>query len=152
MLPAQRGSILRVFGAKVGQRCVFARDVEIVVPWNLTIGDDVQIGEHAILYSLGMITIGDGCVLDSKAHLCAGTHDMSDPLFPLIRPPIALGDGCFVGFDAYIAPNVVLGDRTRVYPRTSVYRSTDPDTIWRGNPGVLVEPSSESESTTGGQS
>lgn len=141
--PSARSSTLRFFGGKVGKHCVFARNVDIAIPWNITMGDDVFVGDDSILYSLGMITIGDGCVLDTKAHLCAGTHDMSDPLFPLTRPPITLGTGCFVGFDAYIGPEVILGDRTKVHPRSSVYRSTDADTVWRGNPAKLVEPDIE---------
>lgn len=138
-VPGARSSILRLFGAQIGNDCSLARDIDIVVPWNICLGDGVIVENHAILYSLGMITIGNRCVLDSKAHLCAGTHDMTDPLFPLIRPPITLGEGCFVGFDAYIGPDVTLGDGTIVHPRTSVYRNTKPGTIWRGNPAKLVE-------------
>jgi putative colanic acid biosynthesis acetyltransferase WcaF len=72
-----------------------------------------------------VITLGDGVVLDCRAHLCAGTHDMTDSRFPLLRPPITLGKGVFVGIDAYIGPGVELGDGCRVWPRASVYRSAD---------------------------
>lgn len=147
-LPGARSSILRLFGARIGKDCSLARDVDIVVPWNICLGDRVSVGNHTILYSLGMITIGNGCVLDTKAHLCAGTHDMTDPLFPLVRPPITLGDGCFVGFDAYVGPDVTLGSGTKVHPRTSIYRSTEPNTVWRGNPAKLVEPDQIAEVDT----
>ncbi|MFG0246927.1 MAG: acetyltransferase [Phycisphaerales bacterium JB052] len=143
MLPRARPSLLRLFGGRVGQRCTLARNIDIVVPWNITMGDDVVVEDRAILYGLGPIVIGDGCVIDSKAHICAGTHDMTDPMFPLIKPPITLGKGCFVGFDAYIGPEVVLGDRTIVHARSSVYRSTEPCSEWRGNPAKQVEPGEE---------
>ncbi len=149
LFPFARVSILRAFGGSVGSNVEFARDVDIVVPWNIKIGNNVVIGNHTILYSLGVITIGDGCVLDTKAHLCAGTHDMTDPLFPLVRPPITLEPGCFVGFDAYIGPDVTLAKGTRVYPRTSVYRSTQPGTVWKGNPGKLVEDESSAPDQSG---
>jgi len=142
-IPSARASILRLFGGRVGVRCQLARDVDIVVPWNITLGDDVIIEDRVILYSLGPIVIGDGCVIDCKAHLCAGTHDMTDPMFPLIKPPITLGQGCFVGFDAYIGPEVVLGDQTIVHARSSVYRSTEPGSEWRGNPAKRVEPNEQ---------
>lgn len=139
LFPHQRSTLLRVFGARVGVRCSFARDVDIIIPWNILIGDRVCVGNHVILYSLGKITIGNDCVFDTKAHICAGTHDMTDPLFPLIRPPVHIGAQCFVGFDAYIGPDVVLGENTRVYPRTSVYRSTVPNSVWKGNPAQQVD-------------
>ena len=64
-------------------------------------------------------------------------------MFPLIKPPITLGQGCFVGFDAYIGPEVVLGDQTIVHARSSVYRSTEPGSEWRGNPAKRVEPNEQ---------
>ena len=138
-IPPARSSILRLFGGTVGKRCALARDIDIVVPWNIHLGNDVSVANHAILYSLGTITIGDHCVIDSKAHLCAGTHDMTDPLFPLLRPPITLGNNCFVGFDAYIGPDTTLAPNTIVHPRSSVYRSTQPTTAWKGNPAKQVD-------------
>ena len=87
-----------------------------------------------ILYALGPITVGSGTVVDVRAHLCAGSHDMRDTRFPLTRPPITIGEDCFIGVDAYIAPEVELGDRCRVRHRASVYRSFPADTVLEGNP------------------
>jgi putative colanic acid biosynthesis acetyltransferase WcaF len=139
LLPPCRSSLLRLFGATVGPGCRFARSVEIDIPWTLHIGRNVQVGEQAILYGLGMITIGDDVVLDRKAHLCAGTHDMDDPQFALLRPPVTVGDGCFIGYDAYIGPGVALGSRCRVLPRASVYRNWGDDLILRGNPAAAIQ-------------
>lgn len=139
LLPPFRPSLLRLFGGKVGPACRFARSVEIDIPWTLQIGRNVQVGERAILYGLGLITIGDDVVLDCKAHLCAGTHDMNDPQFALLRPPITIRSGCFIGYDAYIAPGVTLGDRCKVLARASVYRDWGDDTTLRGNPARPVE-------------
>ena len=82
-------------------------------------------------------------VLDFRAHLCAGTHDMSDPSFPLLRPPITIGDGCLIGADAYVGPNVSLGARCHVWPRASVYKNYPDQTNLRGNPARPFDPASE---------
>ncbi len=87
-----------------------------------------------LLYSLGRITLGDGVTLDRRAHLCAGTHDFTDPNFPLLRPPISVGAGSLIGIDAYIGPDVSLGERCVVHPRASVYRSFGAGAVLRGNP------------------
>lgn len=138
VLPPFRSSLLRLFGGAVGPGCRFARSVEIDIPWTLRIGRNVQVGEQAILYGLGTITIGDDAVLDRKAHLCAGTHDMNDPQFALLRPPVTIGRGCFIGYDAYIGPGVTIGDRCRILPRASVYRNWGADLVLRGNPAAPV--------------
>ena len=138
-VPAFRPRTLRIFGGTVGQRCTFARSVEITIPWNICIGDDVQVCERAILYSLGTITIGSGTVIDVRAHLCAGSHDMHDTRFPLTRPPITIGRNCFIGIDTYIAPDVELGDGCRIHHRASVYKSCPADSELAGNPAKPVE-------------
>ena len=133
-VPMFRAPVLRLFGGTVGRDCRLARTIEITIPWNLSLGDGVQVGERVILYGLGPITIGPGTVIDVRAHLCAGSHDMRDTRFPLTRPPITIGAECFIGVDAYIAPDVVLGDRCRVLHRASVYKSFPAGTMLEGNP------------------
>ncbi len=136
--PCFRVTVLRFFGAKVGTGCRIASSVEIIVPWHITMGNDCYIADHVILYSLGLITLGNNVRIDTKAHLCAGSHDMRDTTFPLTRPPISIGDDSFVGIDAYIGPNVSLGKGTCVHPRASVYKSYADGVELQGNPARPV--------------
>ena len=69
LVPPARQTLLRAFGARVGTGCIIARSAEITIPWNLDMGNDVVVGERAIIYSLGRIWIGDGTVIDYRAHL-----------------------------------------------------------------------------------
>lgn len=137
--PCARSAVLRLFGAKIGRGCSFARTVEIVVPWNLVVGDECHVAEQVILYTLGTITLGQRVRIDTRAHLCAGSHDMRDTTFPLIRPPISIGDDSFIGVDAYISPNISLGANTIVYPRASVYKNYDGDVSLQGNPARPIK-------------
>ena len=145
LLPPARSSLIRLFGGRVGRCCSFGSGVDIAIPWNIRCGDRVQVGDRVILYGLGPITIGDGTVIDYRAHLCAGTHDMTDSRFPLLKPPITVGHGCYIGLDAYIGPGVELGDGCRVLPRASVYKSVPPGTWLRGNPARPFDPAGEGE-------
>ena len=132
--PCLRIPILRFFGGKIGTGCRIASTVEITVPWHITMGDNCHIADRVILYSLGPITLGSNVRVDTKAHLCAGSHDMRDTTFPLTRPPISIGDDSFIGIDAYIGPNVSLGKGTCVHPRASVYKSFEGGVELQGNP------------------
>lgn len=137
--PGLRAPLLRLFGGTAGPRCRFGRNVEITIPWHIRCGSDVTVGDRVILYSLGVITLEDGVSIDYRAHICAGTHDMTDSTFPLLRPPITIGAGSFVGLDAYIGPGVRLGRDCRVWPRTSVYKSAPANTHLAGSPGRPVD-------------
>jgi putative colanic acid biosynthesis acetyltransferase WcaF len=139
LIPPGRPALIRIFGGSAGKGCKLGRDVKIDIPWNVRLGDRVEIGERVILYGLGPITIGSGTVIDYMAHLCAGTHDMRDTMFPLQRPPITIGAECYIGIDTYIAPNITLGDRCRVDARASVYKTWPDGTHLAGNPAKPVE-------------
>ena len=53
-----RSSLLRLFGAQVGAAVHVYPTVRITMPWNLRLGDQAAVGDHAILYALGQISIG----------------------------------------------------------------------------------------------
>ena len=91
-----RRFVLRLMGAKVGAGVRVRETAHIEIPWNLEIGDDTVVGHEAILYSLGKIRLGRKVTISQYAHLCAGTHDPSDPTFPLLTPPVTVEDGAWV--------------------------------------------------------
>jgi len=53
----------RRFGAQVGRVAHIYFAVRIAIRWNLTIGDQAAIGDRAILYALGTITIEENGLL-----------------------------------------------------------------------------------------
>lgn len=134
-----RAAMLRAFGAKLGRNVRIRRTVKIEIPWNLNIGDDVSIGDAAILYSLGPIAIGDRSFLSQYAHLCAGSHDPQHRDYPLLRPPITIGADCWVAADAFVGPGVTIGDRTVVGARASVFSDLPGDVIAAGNPAKPIK-------------
>jgi putative colanic acid biosynthesis acetyltransferase WcaF len=134
-----RALILRAFGAKVGRNLRIRRSARIEIPANLDLGDDVIIGDAAILYALGPIKIGDRCLISQYAHLCAGSHDYRFADYPLLRLPIAIGKDCWIATDAFVGPGVTVGDRTMVGARASVFSDLPPDVIVSGNPAKVIK-------------
>ena len=109
-------------------------NVDIIIPWNLTIGEEATIGDRAILYALGRITIGARATISQGAHLCAGTHDYREPSFPLLKLPIVIGEGAWICADAFVGPNVIIGDFAIAGARAVVMRNVLPRAIVTGNP------------------
>lgn len=134
-----RRMVLRVFGAKIGQKVNIYRTVEITMPWNLEVGDWSAIGEHALVYNLGRIMIGESVTISQRAHLCAGTHDYNDPAMPLLKPPITIGDKAWVCADAFVGPDVTIGEGAIVGARAVAMKDVDSWTIVAGNPAKTVK-------------
>jgi len=135
-----RTELLRVFGARVGKGVYVDRSVRIEMPWNLQLGEGVHVSEHAILYCLGTVTIGSRSFLGPYVHICAGTHDYTDPRFTLIRAAIRVGTDCVLMTAAFVGPEVNIADRCIILPRAGVFSSTDPALVYRGNPARAMGP------------
>jgi putative colanic acid biosynthesis acetyltransferase WcaF len=129
-----RSMLLRLFGAKVGPQVKIRRTVRIEIPWHLEIGEHTRVGDFAILYSLGPITIGRYVTVSQYAHLCAGTHETATRAMRLVTPPIRLGDDVWVAADAFVGPGVTIGDRTILGARASAFSDLPGDVIAVGNP------------------
>lgn len=97
-----RNTILRIFGAKIGRHVHIYSSTVIWFPWNLEIGDWSAIGEETLIYNLGKVTIGKKATVSHRVHVCAGTHDYTDPALPLLRPknPLPKQNSC----DSAITP------------------------------------------------
>jgi putative colanic acid biosynthesis acetyltransferase WcaF len=133
-----RRLLLRLFGARVGRAVNIYNTAVIYFPWNLEIGDWSSIGEHALVYNLGTVRIGSNCTISQRAHLCAGTHDYSDPALPLLKPPIEIGDQAWVCADAFVGPGVTIGEGAVVGARAVAVREVEPWAVVAGNPARMV--------------
>lgn len=138
-LYAPRRLLLRCFGAKVGAKVNIANTATIYFPWNLEIGDWSSIGEHAYIYNLGTITIGEKATISQRAHLCAGSHDYADPALPLLTPPIRIGAQAWICADAFVGPNVTVGQGAVVGARAVAVKDVEPWCVVAGNPARFVK-------------
>lgn len=133
-----RCMLLRLFGARVGHRCLVRRTAFIEIPWHLRIGDEVVLGDRVIVYSLATISIGDRTIISQGAHLCAGDHDMDRPGWILRRIPISIGSDAWIAADAFVGPGVDIGCGVVLGARAAAFRDL-PD--WTVCVGVPAKPS-----------
>lgn len=105
-----RAAVLRAFGARIGRRAVIRAGVNIHFPWRLEMGDDVWLGEEAMILSLAPVKIGSNVCLSQRCFICTGTHDPDSPTFELKTEAVTIGNGVWVAAMAFIGPGVTVGD------------------------------------------
>jgi putative colanic acid biosynthesis acetyltransferase WcaF len=130
---------LRAFGARIGIGCNVRPRVRVVHPWLLTLGSHSCLGDAAVIYNLGPVTIGDHTVLSQEAYICAGTHDYARSDLPLQRPPVVIGSGVWVCAQAFIGPGVTVGDNSVVAARAVVVKDVSPGVVVGGNPAKVIK-------------
>jgi putative colanic acid biosynthesis acetyltransferase WcaF len=134
-----RRLVLRFFGAKVGRHVHIYNSARIYFPWNFVIGDWSAVGEDVLIYNLGLVTLGEKVTISHRAHLCAGTHDYTQPALPLLKPPITVKDQAWICADAFVGPGVTVGEGAVVGARAVVTRDVDPWTVVAGNPARFIK-------------
>ena len=131
--------LLRCFGAKIGRQVHIYNSAVIYFPWNLEAGDHSAIGEHAFIYNLGRVTIGERATISHRAHLCAGTHDHTKADFPLLRLPITIGAQAWICADAFVGPDVTIGEGAILGARAVAMKDVEPWMIATGNPARALK-------------
>lgn len=132
-----RRFVWRLFGAKVGRGVLIRSSVRVTYPWKVEIGDYCQIGDRAELYSLGPIRIGHNTVISQDTYLCAGTHDHTEPTFPLIIDAITVEDQAWVAAGSFVFPGVTVGRGAIVGARSVVFEDVPAGWIVAGHPAKL---------------
>ena len=136
---AWRAFLLRIFGAKVGRGVHVYPGVKIWAPWNLELADECGIANGAILYSMGKIKIGRRSVISQGAHLVAGTHDYTQPNFPLVIKPINIGDYVWIATEAFVHPGINIGDGCVIGARSVVTKNMPNWMVCAGHPCDIIK-------------
>ena len=104
-----RPVLLRLFGASVGRGVHIRRGVRVHLPWKLSIGSHVWIGEGAWLLNLEQITVGNHVCVSQEAVLCTGSHDRRSPSMEFDNAAITLQDHSWVAVRSIVLRGVTVG-------------------------------------------
>ncbi|NEX62722.1 putative colanic acid biosynthesis acetyltransferase [Noviherbaspirillum galbum] len=135
-----RNWLLRRFGARIGKNVLVRPTATITYPWKVSIGDHAWIGDHAVLYSLGEIDIGQHAVVSQACYLCGGDHDYAQVDFPIRGRKITIGDEAWLAADVFVAPGITIGKGAVVGARSSVFRDMPAGMVCMGSPARPVKP------------
>lgn len=133
-----RRRLLNLFGADIHPTARVRPTARISHPWRLTVGAHTAIGDHAILFCLGAISIGSRCTISQYAHLCAGGHDYTRKDMPLISDPIIIEDDVWIAADVFVGPGVRIEEDTVVGARSTVIHSLPPRSVCAGDSAKAI--------------
>lgn len=130
--------LLRIFGARIATTANVYSSVSIWRPRNLEMGENACLGPHVRCYCMAPITLRANALVSQGAHLCAGTHDIRDPRFPLVTSPIEIGPGAWVATEAFVGPGVTIGGGAVLGARGVTTKDLAAGGVYVGNPAQHV--------------
>lgn len=143
-LPRSMGSgwkrmLLRLFGAKIDSTAVVYSSAKVYYPKNLVMGRYSCLASNVDCYNVAPIILGDNVTVSQGAFLCTASHDVTDPLHPLITAPIVIEDAVWVAVDAFVGMGVTIGEGAVVGARACVYKDVERWKIIGGNPAKVLK-------------
>lgn len=133
-----RNFLLRLFGANIHATATVHAKAVIWWPEHLAMERYSSIGPGVICYSVDAITVGEFASISQRAHLCTGSHDIQDSMFPLVTKPIVIKANAWVAAEAFIGPGVVVGEGAVLGARGVAAKSLKPWTVYVGNPAKPI--------------
>jgi maltose O-acetyltransferase len=142
-----RVSVLRAMGVEVGEGTVVYDTPEFTGgdyegSAKMKIGNDCVIGVRCSFELGSAITIGDRVTIGHNVLIITTTHDLGPREHragPLVRNPVQIEDGAWIGPCAVILPGVTIGAGAIVDPGSVVNKNVLPNTRVRGTPAKQVE-------------
>ncbi|MBD2682043.1 MULTISPECIES: DapH/DapD/GlmU-related protein [Nostoc] len=117
----------------------FKRDLRIEHPQNVSLGNQVYIGQDVILDGRGGITIGDNTTIGFNVVILSANHDYQSNDLPYehnvyIHKPVVIGRNVWIGGNVLIIPGVSIGDGAIVAAGTVVTANVEPLAIVGNQP------------------
>ena len=143
-LPRSVGSgwkrfLLRLFGARIDATAIVYSSAKVYYPANLTMGAYACLASDVDCYNVAPVTIGDNTTVSQGAYLCTASHDITDPLNPLVTKPIVIEDQAWVAAGAFVGMGVTIGQGAVVGARAAVFKDVEPWTVVGGNPAKFIK-------------
>lgn len=132
--------LLRLFGAKIHPRAHVYATARIWAPWNLVVDEYAAIGPNVNVYNTGMISIGAHTTISQGAYLCPGSHDISNPKFPMICAPLTIEDQVWVATEAFVGGmGTTIKQGAVIGARACVFRDVEKWQVVGGNPAKFIK-------------
>lgn len=143
-LPRSIGSgwkrfLLRLFGAKIDSTAVVYSSAKVYYPANLIMERYACLASDVDCYNVDIIRIGANTTVSQGAYLCTASHDITNPLNPLITAPIIIEDQAWIAVDAFVSMGVTIGQGAVVGARAAVFKDVEPWTVVGGNPAKFIK-------------
>lgn len=133
-------------GMNLGTGVSIRFPVDCRYPCNITIGNNVVIGERAFIVAgpNSRIQIGDDTLLAPNVHINSTMHSYEDREIPIrlqpsIEKDIVIGKDCWIGTGVIILQGVTIGDGAVVAAAAVVIENIEPYTVVGGIPAQYIK-------------
>nr|WP_242011743.1 acyltransferase [Acetobacter oeni] len=133
---ARRLVIRYLYGMHIGRSNIHS-GVRILSPWNITIGDNVNIQLDCFLDGRGGIHIGNNVDMTTGVKIFTQQHDIQSPDYETVTRGVSIGDNAVIGSYAIILPGASIGEGAVLAAGSVATRPVPEYEMHAGNPALF---------------
>lgn len=139
-----RARLYRKYFNSAGSGIVIHMDARLRNVHRISLGDRARIGECTMIQAGGGVEIGNDVLLGPGVKIWSANHGFSDLHTPIQEQPfekkaVKIGNGCWIGANAFLMPGVELGEGCVVSAGAVVSGKKYPEyKIIAGNPARVI--------------
>lgn len=126
--------LLKLFGARVGEKVWVFPSVQVTDPKNLEIKTRAVVGPSVEIYNYAEVFIGEHTVISQRCYLCTASHDYTKCNFPMYWKPIRIERDVWLAEGVMVMPGVTIGRGCVIGARSVVTKDMPPWMVCAGNP------------------
>ena len=132
-----RNLLFSMAGIKIGQCVHIDKEFKCYLPHNITICNNVCLGNDTNLVAFQTIEIGDYSMAAAGLLIITGSHDKNS-FEPLDNQRVVIGKGCWIGARVTILGGVSIGDGAIIGACSLVKYNVPPLAIVAGVPAKII--------------
>lgn len=133
-----RKFILKLFGSKIGKRCVTKPNLRVKYPWNLKIGDNCWLGESLWIDNIDEVIIEKNVCISQGVYLCTGNHNYKKIGFDLFINPILIKEESWICAKCIVGPGSKIMKGTVLTSGSTFSGNSLEGSIYTGCPATFV--------------
>lgn len=139
-----RGFFYGFFLKKKGKRVYICKEVTIMGPQGVELGNNVYIGKYATIAGQAGVTIGNDTIINHDVNIISVNHVYEDSGMKIedqgfAGGPITIGDDVWIGTGAVILPKIKIGKGAVIGANAVVTKDVAPYTVVAGVPAKLIK-------------
>jgi len=141
---SSKSGVYRLFLKRLGSNAKIYYGSQIVIPWNVEIGDNFLMSRNGLIGGAGGIKIGDDVMFGPNVTLLSSTHPYDDINIPMvlqnvILKDIKIGDDVWLGANVVVMPGIKIGNGAIVGANSVVTHDVEPYGIYCGAPARKIK-------------
>ena len=133
-----RVCFLRFFVKKMGKNVYVGRNVKIICPSGISIGDNVVINENVLLDGRCQLDIGSNVDIARDVAIWTLQHDYNDDYHCVKGAMVSIADYCWICYRATILPGKTIGRGAVVASNALVTRNVPALKVVGGVPAIEI--------------